>query len=116
LATIVTTSILDEYSGTRFLRNDQLNIIRASNLPSKPVEVAFREALASPVGVKHLDRERAWSPAIIFADFTRKYSPFIPAILNILEQKTDDIKLISAGGTHTPSDPSFVKKVVGEDI
>jgi len=116
LATIVTTSILDEYSGTRFLRNDQLNIIRASNLPSKPVEVAFREALASPVGVKPLDRERAWSPAIIFADFTRKYSPFIPAILNILEQKTDDIKLISAGGTHTPSDPSFVKKVVGEDI
>jgi len=116
LATIVTTSILDEYSGTRFLRNDQLNIIRASNLPSKPVEVAFREALASPVGVKHLDRERAWSPAIIFADSTRKYSPFIPAILNILEQKTDDIKLISAGGTHTPSDPSFVKKVVGEDI
>ena len=116
MATIVTTSILDEYSGTRFLRNDQLNIIRASNLPSKPVEVAFREALASPVGVKHLDRERAWSPAIIFADFTRKYSPFIPAILNILEQKTDDIKLISAGGTHTPSDPSFVKKVVGEDI
>lgn len=116
MATIVTTSILDEYSGTRFLRNDQLNIIRASNLPSKPVEVAFREALASPVGVKHLDRERAWSPAIIFADSTRKYSPFIPAILNILEQKTDDIKLISAGGTHTPSDPSFVKKVVGEDI
>ena len=116
MATIVTTSVLDEYSGTRFLRNDQLNIIRASNLPSKPVEVAFREALASPVGVKHLDRERAWSPAIIFADSTRKYSPFIPAILNILEQKTDDIKLISAGGTHTPSDPSFVKKVVGEDI
>jgi nickel-dependent lactate racemase len=116
LTTIVTRSVLEEYAGTKLLHQDQLNTIRASSLPSKPVEVAFREALATPVGAKPLDRERAWSPAIIFADYTRKYSPFIPTLLNILEQKTDDIKLICAGGTHTQSDPSFVRKVVGEDI
>lgn len=113
---IVTRSVLEEYAGTRLLRQDQLNTIRASSVPSKPVEVAFREALAGPVAAKPLDKERAWSPAIIFADFTRKYSPFIPGIVSILEQKTDDIKFICAGGTHTPSDPSFVRKVVGEDI
>ncbi len=112
----VTRSVLEEYAGTKLLRQDQLNTIRAPSLPSKTVEVAFREALATPVAAKPLDRERAWSPAIIFADFTRKYSPFIPGLVNILETKTDDIKLVCAGGTHTPSDPSFVRKVVGEDI
>jgi nickel-dependent lactate racemase len=116
LTTTVTRSVLEEYAGTKLIRQDQLNTIRASSLPSKPVEVAFREALATPVAAKPLDRERAWSPAIIFADFTRKYSPFISGLVNILEPKTDDIKFICAGGTHTPSDPSFVRKVVGEDI
>jgi lactate racemase len=109
-------SVLEDYAGTKLIRQDQLNTIRAQGLPSKPVEVAFREALATPVAAKPLDRERAWSPAIIFADFTRKYSPFISGLVNILEPKTDDIKFICAGGTHTPSDPSFVRKVVGEDI
>jgi nickel-dependent lactate racemase len=116
LTTTVTRSVLEEYAGTKLLRQDQLNTIRASSLPPKPIEVAFREALATPVAAKPLDRERAWSPAIIFADFTRKYSPFISGLVNILEPKTDDIKFICAGGTHTPSDPSFVRKVVGEDI
>ena len=34
----------------------------------------------------------------------------------MIEPKTDDIKIICAGGTHVPSDPDFIKNVVGEDI
>lgn len=109
-------SALDEYGGSKILRPEQLITILASNLPPRPPEALFREALATPVGTKPLDREKAWSPAIIFADFTRKYSPFISSLVGLLEQKTDDIKFICAGGTHTPSDPSFVQTVVGDEI
>src|SRR5207245_5918008 len=62
------------------------------------------------------EREKCWSPAIIFSDFTRKHSPFIQQLINLIEPKTDDIKIICAGGTHVPSEPDFIKKVVGEDI
>lgn len=34
----------------------------------------------------------------------------------MIEPKTDDIKIICAGGTHVPSEPDFIKRVVGEDI
>ncbi len=34
----------------------------------------------------------------------------------MIEPKTDDIKIIFAGGSHVPSDPEFMKKVLGEEI
>lgn len=33
----------------------------------------------------------------------------------MIEPKTDDIKIIFAGGSHIPSDPDFMKKVLGEE-
>src|SRR2546427_761947 len=90
--------------------------IKPTPLPTKPVELAFREALATPIMAKPFEREKCWSPAIIFSDFTRKHSPFISQLINMIEPKTDDIKIICAGGTHIPSEADFIKKVVGEDI
>src|SRR5207253_1106210 len=61
-------------------------------------------------------REKGWSPAIILTDSTRKQSPFIKQLINLIEPKTDDIKIIFACGTHLPADQSFIRRVLGEDI
>lgn len=78
--------------------------------------MAFREALASPIGAGPFEREKGWSPAIILTDSTRKQSPFIKQLISLIEPKTDDIKFIFACGTHLPADQSFIRKVLGDDI
>lgn len=112
----VTLSVLDEYGGTSVLSPDKIRLVQPTPLPVKPLDAAFKEALAGPVGTKPFDREKGWSPAIIISDYTRKYSPFISRLVNLIEPKTDDIKIIFAGGSHVPSEPDFMKKVLGEDI
>ncbi len=72
--------------------------------------------MAAPVGAKPFDREKCWSPGIIVSDYTRKYSPFVSRLISMIEPKTDDIKIIFAGGTHIPSEPDFMKKVLGEEV
>src|SRR2546422_4793486 len=116
LTSTVSLSVLDQFGGSKLLSPEKMRWIKPTPLPTKPVELAFREALATPIMAKPFEREKCWSPAIIFSDFTRKHSPFISQLINMIEPKTDDIKIICAGGTHVPSDPDFIKKVVGEDI
>ena len=95
---------------------ENIRWVQPSPLPTRPLDVAFKEALAMPFGAKPFEREKCWSPAIIVSDYTRKYSPFISRLIAIIEPKTDDIKIIFAGGSHVPSDPDFMRKVLGEDI
>jgi lactate racemase len=116
LTSTVTVSVLDQFGGSKLLTPEKIRWIKPTPLPTKPIELAFREALATPIGAKPFEREKCWSPAIIFSDFTRKHTPFISQLINVIEPKTDDIKIICAGGTHVPSEPDFIKKVVGEDI
>src|SRR6266567_1339705 len=116
LTATVSLSVLDEFGGSKLLTPDRLRYVQASPLPSKPVDVAFREAMASPIGAKPFEREKAWSPAIILGDSTRKPSPFIRQLISLIEVKTDDIKIIFACGTHVPADPNFVRKILGEEI
>jgi len=109
-------SVLDQYGGTKLLTPDKIRWVTPSPLPSKPLDIAFKEALATPVGAKPFEREKCWSPAIIISDYTRKYSPFVARLISLIEPKTDDIKIIFAGGTHTPSEPDFMKTVLGDDL
>ena len=95
---------------------ENIRWVQPSPLPTRPLDVAFKEALAMPFGAKPFEREKCWSPAIIVSDYTRKYSPFISRLIAIIEPKTDDIKIIFAGGSHVPSDLDFMRKVLGEDI
>src|SRR5213079_45526 len=81
------------------LTPDKLRYVQAGPLPSKPVDLAFREAMASPVGAKPFERENGWSPAVILS-----------------EPKTDDIKIIFACGTHVPADMSFIRNILGDEI
>src|SRR5439155_1171049 len=112
----VSLSVLDQFGGSKLLSPEKIRWIRPTPLSTKSAELAFHEALATPIGAKPFEREKCWSPAIIFSDFTRKHSPFISHLINMIEAKTDDIKVICAGGTHVPSDPDFIKKVVREDM
>jgi lactate racemase len=116
LSTTVSLSVLDEFGGSKLLSSDKLRYVQANPLPSKPVDVAFKEAMATPVGTRPFEREKGWSPAIILGDSTRKPSPFIRQLVNLIEPKTDDIKIIFACGTHVPADPAFMRKILGEDI
>jgi len=116
LTSTVTLSVLDQFGGSKILTPEKIRWIKTTPLPTKTVEGAFREALTTPIGAKPFEKEKCWSPAIIFSDFTRKHSPFISQLVNMIEPKTDDIKIICAGGTHVPSEQDFIKKVVGEDI
>jgi lactate racemase len=116
LTSTVSLSVLDQFGGSKLLTPEKIRWIKPTPLPTKPIDASFREAMAMPIGAKPFEREKCWSPAIIFSDFTRKHSPFISHLINMIEPKTDDIKIICAGGTHVPSDPDFIKKVVGEDI
>ena len=116
MTSTVSLSVLDQFGGSKILSPEKIRWIRPTPLPTKPVELAFREAFSTPTGSKPFEREKCWSPAIIFSDFTRKHSPFISQLVNMIEPKTDDIKIICAGGTHVPSEPDFIKKVVGEDV
>src|SRR4029077_17050738 len=52
----------------------------------------------------------------ILGDSTRKQSPFIRQLISLIEPKTDDIKIIFACGTHIPTDPSFIRKILGDEI
>ncbi len=116
MTSTVTVSVLDQFGGTSLLSPEKIRWVQPSPLPSKPLDTAFKEALGMPIGAKPLEREKCWSPGIIVSDYTRKYSPFVSRLINMIEPKTDDIKIIFAGGTHVPSDPDFMKKVLGEDI
>jgi lactate racemase len=116
LTSTVSLSVLDQYGGSKVLSPERTRWVAPSPLPSKPVDVAFKEALATPVGAKAFDREKCWSPALIISDYTRKYSPFVSKLISMIEPKTDDIKIIFAGGTHTPSEPDFMQTVLGEDL
>ena len=116
MTTTVSLSVLDEFGGSKILTPDRLRYVQANPLPSRPADVAFREAMAQPIGAKPFEREKGWSPAIILSDSTRKSSPFIRHIFNLIEPKTDDIKIIFACGTHMPADQTFIEKVLGEDI
>src|SRR2546427_1995239 len=116
LTSTVSLSVLDQFGGSNLLSPEKNSWISPTPFPANPVEIAFREALATPIGAKPFEKEKCWSPAIIFSDFTRKHSPFISQLINLIEPKTDDIKIICAGGTHVPSEPDFIRKVVGEDI
>jgi lactate racemase len=116
LTTTVSLSVLDEFGGSKILTHDQLRYVQTNPLPAKPADLAFREAMAQPIGTKPFEREKGWSPAIILSDSTRKSSPFIRQLINLIEPKTDDIKIIFACGTHLPADLSFMQKALGEDI
>jgi nickel-dependent lactate racemase len=116
LTATVTLSVLDQFGGTKLLSPERIRWVQPSPLPSKPLDVAFKEALAMPMGAKPFEGEKCWSPAIIVSDYTRKYSPFVSRLISMIEPKTDDIKIIFAGGTHVPSDPDFMNKVLGDDI
>jgi nickel-dependent lactate racemase len=116
LTSTVSLSVLDQFGGSKLLPPERIRWIQPAPLPSKPVELAFKEALATPIGAKPFEREKCWSPAIIVSDYTRKYSPFVSNLIGMIEPKTDDIKIIFAGGTHIPSETDFVRKVVGEDV
>ena len=116
MTSTVSVSVLDEFGGSKILTPEKTRYVKASSLPSKPPDIAFREAMSSPIGARPFEREKGWSPAIILGDSTRKQSPFIKHLINLIEPKTDDIKIIFACGTHIPTDPSFVRKVLGDDI
>ena len=116
MTTTISLSVLDEFGGSRLLIPDKIRYVQANPLPSKPVDLAFREALSSPIGARPFEREKGWSPAIILTDSTRKQSPFIKQLISLIEPKTDDIKFIFACGTHVPADQSFIRKVLGDDI
>jgi len=116
LASAVSLSVLDQYGGTKILSPERIRWISPSPLPSKPLDIAFKEAFSAPVGAKPFEQEKCWSPAIIISDYTRKYSPFVSRLINMIEPKTDDIKIIFAGGTHAPSEPDFMRTVLGEDL
>jgi lactate racemase len=116
LTTTISLSVLDEFGGSKLLTPDRLRYVQANPLPSKPVDLAFREAMASPIGSRPFEREKGWSPAIILTDSTRKQSPFIKQLIGLIEPKTDDIKIIIACGTHVPADQSFIRRVLGDEI
>ncbi len=116
MSTTVSLSVLDEFGGSKLLAPDKLRYVQANPLPSKPVDMAFKEAMATPIGTKPFEREKGWSPAIILGDSTRRPSPFVRQLVSLIEPKTDDIKIIFACGTHVPTEPGFMKKIVGEDI
>src|SRR6058998_3757051 len=116
LTTTISLSVLDEFGGSKLLTPDKIRYVQANPLPSKPVDFAFREALATPIGARPFEREKGWSPAIILTDSTRKPSPFIKQLIGLIEPKTYDIKFIFACGTHVPADQSFIRKILGDDI
>jgi len=116
LTATVGLSVLDEYGGTKLLAPERIRWVQPAPLPSKIIDVAFKEGMSAPVGAKPFDREKCWSPGIIVSDYTRKYSPFVSRLISMIEPKTDDIKIIFAGGTHIPSEPDFMKKVLGEEV
>lgn len=116
MTTTVSLSVLDEFGGSKLLTPEKLRYVQATPLPSKPADIAFKEALATQIGARPFEREKGWSPAIILSDSTRRQSPFIRQVINLIEPKTDDIKIIFACGTHVPADPGFMRKVLGDDI
>jgi hypothetical protein len=64
LTSTVSLSVLDQFGGSKLLSPEKIRWIRPTPLPTKPVELAFREALAAPIGAKPFEREKCWSPAI----------------------------------------------------
>jgi lactate racemase len=116
LTATVSLSVLDEFGGSKLLTPDKIRYVQANPLPSKPTDLSFKEALATPIGTRPFEREKGWSPAIILGDSTRKQSPFIRQLISLIEPKTDDIKIIFACGTHVPADPSFTRKILGDEI
>ncbi len=116
MTSTVSVNLLGQYGGSKLLTPNKLRYVQPNPLPSKSLDQAFREAMAAPIGTRPFEREKCWSPAVIIGDPTRQPSPFIRQLIGQIEAKTDDIKIICASGTHTPPNPEFVRRVLGEDI
>ena len=83
-------------------------------LPPKTMDQLLEEALNDPIDSKRLDEEGFKSPALIVSDNMRLPSPYVPQLLRKLEEKTDDIKIIVAGGTHVVPPDEHLKRVLGD--
>lgn len=83
---------------------------------SKSEEELLEEAFKNPIDSEKFENEKTKKAAIIFSDYTRHYSPFTQLLVKKIREKTDDIKIISAHGTHTPCPSEFLKKVLGEEL
>src|SRR2546426_10537525 len=116
LTTTISLSVLDEFGGSKLLTPDKIRYVQANPLPSKPADIAFREALPPQTGARHSRREKGWSPTKTLTDSTRNQSPFNNHLIVLTEPKTDDINFIFACGTHAPADQSFIRKILGDDI
>lgn len=80
------------------------------------VEKLFADALVHPIDVESFYCEKPEKAAIVFSDATRFHSPFIGQLVRMIEKKTDDIKIISAHGTHAPSPSGFFERALGEEL
>ena len=85
---------------------------RSFRAPQSP-EVLLKEALSRPQGSRKLAEEKIERAAVICSDNKRLPSPYLPTLLEQLEAKTDDIKLVIACGTHEVPPGDFARKVVG---
>jgi nickel-dependent lactate racemase len=100
---------------TELLEGHAVRYVVPSSLSPKSFVEAYTEAMSQPIGCVSLSEEKFKKPALIFADNTRKFSLFVPLLVNALSEK-GYLKLICACGTHkSPSEEHF-KAVLGEGL
>jgi nickel-dependent lactate racemase len=100
---------------SQILEPDRVRWIKPKEIPPpKTTDQLLEEALNDPVDSKRLDEEGFKSPAIVVSDNMRLPSPYVPQLLRKLEEKTDDIKIMVAGGTHVIPPDEHAKRVLGD--
>jgi len=74
----------------------------------------LKEALANPIKSRRFNDESITNAAVIFSDNTRLPSPYLTNLIQTLTEKTEDVKLIVASGTHVLPSHDYLKKTAGE--
>jgi lactate racemase len=102
---------------SKILSPSQVSWLTPKNIsPSAPMEQLLDNALKNPVNSELFRVEKMNRVAVVIADPTRLTCPFISQLLEEIDKKTNEIKIIIACGTHVIPRTDYVQRILGKEF
>ncbi|OGD45959.1 hypothetical protein A3K70_00570 [Candidatus Bathyarchaeota archaeon RBG_16_48_13] len=102
---------------SKLISSNQISWIAPESIPPR---ASFHELLATalrnPINSGALKDEKAKRIALIVADATRLTCPFISQLLQLSREKTDEVEIVIACGSHKSPETDYLEKILGDDL
>ena len=102
---------------SKLISPNQISWIVPESIPPRAsVHELLAAALRNPINSGPLKDEKAKRIALIVADATRLTCPFISQLLQLSREKTDEVEVVIACGSHKLPETDYLKKIIGDDL